>query len=92
MPTLNDAQRLSSIHPFIILLSLFRSVAIIFDEIKIQEGLVFEKETGLIIAYVDTGNFNEKIKAFESHIVSDAELEEVATHSWQLTFTFMEYL
>jgi hypothetical protein len=52
----------------------------VFDEMKIREGFVFSNETGLIIGYVDTGDFNKHFKSFEAHLLKQEELEdEVAT-------------
>ena len=58
----------------------YRHVALIFDEMKIQESLVFEKESGNIIGFINTGDMNSKLKSFEAQIKDKAQENEVATH------------
>lgn len=49
---------------------------LIFDEMKVREGLVFDISTGNIIGYTDTGN----IKKFEAQLNGKSESHDVATH------------
>ena len=59
----------------------FRNVTLVFDEMKIQEGLVFDKENGSIVGFVDTGDMNAKLKSFEAQVTSkEVQEKEVATH------------
>lgn len=58
-----------------------RHVVIAFDEIKIQEGLVFDNVTGNMIGYVDTENINNMLKSFEASIKGEDEpKQDIATH------------
>uniref|UniRef100_A0A1X7TZ77 Uncharacterized protein n=2 Tax=Amphimedon queenslandica TaxID=400682 RepID=A0A1X7TZ77_AMPQE len=59
-----------------------KHIALIFDEMKIREGLVFDSTEGNIIGYTDTGDINEKLKKFKAKLLGDvkAESEVVATH------------
>jgi hypothetical protein len=45
-----------------------QNVVLVFDEMKIHEGLVFDNQTELIIGFVDTGDLNKKFKSFEAHL------------------------
>jgi hypothetical protein len=57
-----------------------RQVVLSFDEMKIKEGLVFDRESNQIIGYVDTGDINSKLKSFEASINKGSGKEDVATH------------
>ena len=46
-----------------------------FDEMKIHEDIVFDK-SGEVIGYVDTGDFNNKLRQFENRCKTDV----IATH------------
>jgi hypothetical protein len=64
--TLNEAQR---------------NIVLVIDEMKVQEGLVFSGDEGVIIGYVDTGEMNSKFRSYELDAKSGKELDiEVATH------------
>lgn len=53
---------------------------LIFDEMKVREGLVFDISTGNIIGYTDTGNINDRLKKFEAQLNGKSESHDVATH------------
>jgi hypothetical protein len=57
-----------------------QNVVLVFDEMKIHEGLVFDNQTELIIGFVDTGDLNKKFKSFEAHLQKEEVDEQVATH------------
>ena len=40
-------------------------VAVIFDEMKIKEGIVFDKHECKIIGFVDLGTVNNALRSFE---------------------------
>jgi hypothetical protein len=56
-----------------------RQVVLIFDEMRIQESLVFDKSGGNIVGYVDVGDMNSHLKKFETKLEED-EARSVATH------------
>ena len=48
---------------------------------KIREGLVFDKDTGNIIGFVNTGDMNELLRSFEVELKGQKEPKrDVATH------------
>lgn len=59
-------------------LPLFRNVSIAFDEMKIHEDIVFDK-SGEIIGYVNTGDFNNKLREFEQQCKGE-KTDKIATH------------
>ena len=73
----------------------FRHIVLVFDEMKIQESLVFDSKSGNIIGYVDVGDMNMQLKNFEANLEEKAQEKEVATHMLMLyvrgIFTKMEY-
>jgi hypothetical protein len=52
----------------------------VFDEIKIRQSLVIDKDSGNIIGFTDTGDFNTKLNAFDVRLRQKAIENEVATH------------
>ena len=63
-----------------------RHVVILFDEMKIKEDLVFDKNSGSVVGVVKTTDVNDKLLALESSLkLKKKESEkgcpvEVATH------------
>lgn len=58
----------------------YRSVSIAFDEMKIHEDLVFDKN-GKVVGFVDTGDFNNKIRQLEQRCGNNSQhTDEIATH------------
>ena len=47
---------------------------VIFDEVKVKEGLVFNKHSGQIIGFVDIGDINNEIEKLEETINKPPEL------------------
>lgn len=62
-PEVND--ELASEAKLVALKDYERYVCVIFDEVKIKEGLVFNKHTGQIIGFVDLGDVTNKIQDLE---------------------------
>ena len=56
----------------------YRNVCLLFDEMKIHEGLIF-KEDGTLVGFVDVGDINNSIKAFEATMRGSKE-EVIADH------------
>lgn len=61
-----------------------KSVSLLFDEMKVQEDLVYKKSTGKIIGYTEMGDLNEEISRFQTRCLEDTSEEEssrkFATH------------
>ena len=55
-----------------------RNVSIAFDEMKIHEDLVFDRD-GEIVGFVDTGDFNNKLRLLEERC-NGSDTDEIATH------------
>lgn len=53
------------------------NVCIIFDEVKIKEGLVYDKHTGYILGFVELGDVNKCIDELETTM---DKRDEIATH------------
>ena len=53
-----------------------KCVGIIFDEMKIKDKLVYDKNSGNVIGWIDLGDFNNEIAAMER----EAHSPTVATH------------
>ena len=49
-------------------------ICVIFDEVKLKEGLVFNKHTGQIIGFTDLGDINNKIADLERSIDKPPEI------------------
>ena len=52
-------------------------VCVIFDEVKVKEGLVFNKHSGQIIGFVDIGDINNEIEKLEETIDKPPELAKL---------------
>jgi hypothetical protein len=57
-----------------------RHVVLVFDEMRIQESLVFDKNSSNIIGYVNLGDINMRLKNLEATLEKGTEEKEVATH------------
>ena len=59
-------------------------IALIFDEVKIKEDLVYNKHTGEMIGFVNVTNINQHLTTFEQHCKSGINPEtphhNLATH------------
>jgi hypothetical protein len=51
-----------------------------FDEMKIQEGLVFDNNTGNMIGFVDTRWMNTMLTEVEASMKGESVTKNVATH------------
>ena len=54
----------------------------IYDEIKIKSGLIYQKSSGEIIGFLEIGDFNEKIKRFKFRFYEkiDSDNRDFATN------------
>lgn len=58
-----------------------KHVAVVFDEMRIKEDLVYNKHTGEVIGFVNLGDINNQLSSFEKACTSDTpQHPEVATH------------
>lgn len=55
-------------------------VALIFDEVKVKEDLVYNKHTGEMIGFVDILDISIHIQAFEQSCNNDAPQQKLASH------------
>ena len=51
----------------------------LFDEMKVHEGLVFKKD-GSLVGFVDIGDINNSMKAYEATISGNEKQEVIADH------------
>lgn len=49
-------------------------VILLLDEIHIKENLVFDKHNGKMVGFVDLGNINNHLLAFEKSVTNDEKL------------------
>ena len=56
-----------------------KNVSLIFDEVKIQQGLVYSSETGELVGFCDIGEINQEIEDLRNLDQDDLE-PQVATH------------
>lgn len=47
------------------------NVCVVFDEVKIKEGLVYDKESSHLIGFVDIDDINNHLQAYERSFTSD---------------------
>ena len=67
------------------LTDIHRHVVLLFDEMKIREDIVYDKNTGTVIGVVDLAGVNNSLKVLESRLTSNNSSQlpegvEVATH------------
>lgn len=55
-------------------------VAVIFDEVKIKEDLVYNKHSGELIGFIDITDINNHLAAFEEHCRNEVSGPCLATH------------
>jgi hypothetical protein len=75
---LNEAQRY--VFKSLLIINFVRHVVLVFDEMRIQESLVFDKNSSNIIGYVNLGDINMRLKNLEATLEKGTEEKEVATH------------
>ena len=46
-----------------------KNCAVLFDEMKIKSGLVFNRHTGKIVGFTSIGDINEELRTFEKNNV-----------------------
>ena len=46
-------------------------VALVFDEMKIKEGIVYDKNECKVVGFVDVGGINNKLRLFEESLTAD---------------------
>ena len=57
-----------------------RNVCLVFDEVKIKEDLVYDKHSGDIIGFVNLGETNDLLLAFEQAHLNPSPQPQLATH------------
>ena len=57
-----------------------RYVCLIFDEVKLKEDLVYDKHSGEMIGFINVGDVNNCLAAFQRESVSDSQKPQLATH------------
>ena len=57
-----------------------RNVCLLFDEVKIKEDLVYNKHSGDIIVFVNLGEVNDLLLAFEQAHLNPSPQPKLATH------------
>ncbi|MBA4719384.1 MAG: hypothetical protein HRO68_09930 [Nitrosopumilus sp.] len=55
-------------------------VCVVFDEVKIKEGLVYDKEECTVIGFVDLDDINNHLQAFEKSLSDSNSKPTLATH------------
>lgn len=55
-------------------------VALLFDEVKIKEDLVYNKHTGEVIGFVDITDINQHLSAYEQSCSEESCKPKLATH------------
>ena len=53
--------------------NLQHTVGILFDEIKIKSGLVYSKQTGVIVGFCDMRDMNNELEHFKNQIENKGE-------------------
>ena len=56
-----------------------KNVALLFDEMKIKAGLVYDRASGKLVGFTELGDLNEELDQFERMIDGNKE-KECATH------------
>lgn len=59
---------------------LYRYVVLTFDEMKIKEGLVYNKHTGQVVGFTNLGQVNADLEALERRVNVMADDPTMATH------------
>jgi len=57
-----------------------RYVCLIFDEVKIKEDLVYDKNSGEMIGFSNIGDINNCLEAFQRDCEDDTQKPQLATH------------
>ena len=61
-------------------------IALIYDEVKIKEDLVYNKHSGELIGFVDITNINHHLTALEQSCIGETNKPQLATHMLVLWF------
>ena len=61
---------------------------ILFDEMYVKQGLVFEKSTGALFGFTDLGEVNNQLDEFEASLKSDASLLQRPLAKTVIVFMF----
>jgi hypothetical protein len=57
-----------------------RYCGIIFDEMKVKEKLIYDKYTGCVVGFINLGEINNDLSAFERRMKGDNEHAPIANH------------
>ena len=55
-------------------------VCLVFDEVKIKEDLIYDKHSGELLGFIDVGDVNNSLLAFQQSCESDIHKPQLATH------------
>ena len=55
-------------------------IVLAFDEMKIKEGLVYDKHSGHLMGFVSLGNINGELQEFERRVNGKPAPPTIATH------------
>ena len=51
-------------------------VAVVFDEVKVKEGIVYDKHSCRVLGFVDMGDINNQLLGFERSLEGTNDLQE----------------
>lgn len=61
-----------------------RYLVLVFDEMKIKEGLVYHKHTGQVVGFMHLGEVNTDLETLERRVNGVADEPTMATHMLSL--------
>ena len=56
-----------------------KQIALLFDEMQIKSGLIFNRHSGKLVGFTEIGNINEELDEFERNLKGKTE-KKLATH------------
>ena len=66
-------------------------VALVFDEVKIKEGIVYSKQDCKIVSFVDLGPVNNTLLNFESSLSDPEPITPVANITFMVRGLFIKF-
>ena len=69
-----------AMHYSVVVLYSNRYMVLTFDEMKVKEGLVYNKHTGQVVGFTHLGDVNEDLKKLEERVNGTTEKPIMATH------------
>ena len=71
-------QLINEAHKYIDNEDLRHHIAVVFDEMKVKEGIVYDKHEFRVVGFVNLGDVNNQLLNFERHLQGTAENTHVA--------------